>query len=139
MCRSLQGLKFSPVHVAGRSAEVTGSQDTGLQSPIKNKTSKHFHSLGRAQRGAGIYKCKVARLREGALLRQSIVLGDLTTSRSVSARLLDTEEKKPASSRLGPGYHLIPERRTEPAKSKLILGCLPPGEMILIFLKIINR
>ena len=48
VCRSLQGLKFSPVHVSGRSAEVTGSQDTGLQSPTKNKTSKHFYSLGRA-------------------------------------------------------------------------------------------
>lgn len=88
VCRSLQGLKFSPVHVAVRSAEVTGSQDTGLQSPITNKTSKHFYSLGRAQRDAGITNVRPLGSVKGLPLRQPIVLTDLATSWSVTARLL---------------------------------------------------
>lgn len=74
VCRSLQGLKFSPVHVAVRSAEVTGSQDTGLQSPIKNKTSKHFYSLGRAQWGAGITNVRPLGSEKGLCLDSRLFL-----------------------------------------------------------------
>lgn len=138
VCRSLQGLKFSPVHVAGRSAEVTGSQDTGLQSPTKNKTSKHFYSPGRAQQRAGIHQCNAAprSSEKGLCLEIRLFFGDLTTSiRSVSAWLQQTLQRKPASSRLGLGCHLIPEWRAEPAKSKLLSGRLLLREMVLIFSK----
>lgn len=138
VCRNLQGLKSSPVHVAGRSAEVTGPQDTGLQSPTKNKTSKHFSSPGRAQQRAGIYKCNAAphSSGKGLCLEIRLFFGDLTTSiRSVSAWLQQTLQRKAASSRLSPGCHLIPEWRAEPVKYKLLLGRLLLWEVVLIFSK----
>lgn len=87
VCRSLQGVKSGPVHGAGRSAQVTGSQDTGLQSPTKNKTSKHSHSSGRTERCAGIHKSNAAPRgrQKGLCLQSRLFSGDLTTfTRSVS-------------------------------------------------------